>query len=460
MSSTKRPLFLLVCVLFLLRMTSPGSFFAADLKPNVIVILSDDLGSIDAGCYGATDLVTPAVDSLASQGVRFTQFYSAAPVCSPSRAALLTGRYPWLVGMPNNAPSPPSESDDQLDTFTGTGLSADAATMANMFRDAGYATAHVGKWHLGYSKGHRPLDHGFDYSFGFMDGCIDNYSHFFYWDGANRHDLWENNRRVRFPGHYFPDLMLEKSEAFINSHKDKPFFLYFAINMPHYPYQGDPKWLDYYNSKHTPYPRNLYAAFVNTLDERIQLLLKFLADAKLRDRTIIIYQSDNGHSTEARAHGGGGNSGPYRGAKFSLFEGGIRLPAIISWPRHLPEGAVRNQIAHGCDWLPTLAELCNLPLPKTKLDGRSLLPVIRSPTAPSPHDALQWQVGRQWAVRQGDWKLLHDPIDPAKPDKIDLFEQHWYLANIPADPSERTNLAAQYPDIVARLRHLAPTELK
>ncbi len=455
-AAMKRPSLLLAPVVLTLGLHAPPPLAAAEPKPNVIVILSDDLGSIDAGCYGAKDLVTPAVDSLAAQGVRFTQFYSAAPVCSPSRAGLLTGRYPWLVGMPNNAPSPPTEADDQLDTFTGAGLAADAATVANMFRNAGYATAHIGKWHLGYSAGHRPLDHGFDYSFGFMDGCIDNYSHFFYWDGANRHDLWENNHRVRYPGHYFPDLMLEKTEAFINTHKEKPFFLYFAINMPHYPYQGDPKWLEYYKQKHTPFPRNLYAAFVDTLDERIQRLLKLLDDAHLRDRTIIIYQSDNGHSTEVRAQGGGGNSGPYRGAKFSLFEGGIRLPAIISWPSHLPEGAVRDQIAHGCDWLPTLAELCGVPLPKADLNGRSLVPVIRSATAPSPHDALQWKVGKQWAVRQGDWKLLHDPIDPATTNRPELFEQHWFLANIPADPSERTNVAAQHPDIVARLRQLAP----
>jgi len=433
---------------------------AENSKPNVIVILSDDLGSIDEGCYGATDLVTPAVDSLAAHGIRFTQFYSAAPVCSPSRAGLLTGRYPWLVGMPNNAPSPPTEADDQLDTFTGAGLAPDAATMADMFRAAGYATAHIGKWHLGYSVGHRPLDHGFDYSFGFMDGCIDNYSHFFYWAGANRHDLWENNHRVRMPGRYFPDLMVEKAEAFIDAHKDRPFFMYFAINMPHYPYQGDPKWLEYYKEKKTPFPRNLYAAFVDTLDERLQQLMKFLGDAHLRENTIIVYQSDNGHSTEIRAHGGGGNSGPYRGAKFSLFEGGIRLPAIISWPGHLLEGEVRGQLAHSCDWMPTLAELCGVALPQARLNGRSLVPVIRSKTAASPHDVVEWQVGHQWAVRQADWKLLHDPIDPASSEKVDLVDQHWFLVNIAADPSERTNVAAQHPDIVARLRKLGPSETK
>jgi arylsulfatase A-like enzyme len=429
---------------------------ATPVKPNVIFIMSDDQGSVDAGCYGAKDLVTPAVDVLAAQGVRFTQFYSAAPVCSPSRAAFLTGRYPWLAGMPNNGPAPPTEADDQLETLTGDGLPASEITIADMFRAAGYATAHIGKWHLGSGAGHKPLDHGFDYSFGFMGGCIDNYTHFFYWDGPDRHDLWENNLRVRLPGHYFPDLMVEKAEAFIAGHRDRPFFMYFAMNMPHYPYQGEEKWLRYYHDHGVAYPRNLYAAFVSTLDERVERLVKYVEDSGLRERTILVYQSDNGHSVEERAHHGGGSSGPYRGAKFSLFEGGIRLPAIISWPGHLPEGAVRAQIAHGCDWLPTLAELCEVPLPKSQLSGRSLLPAIRSADAPSPHDVLQWRLGDQWAVRQGPWKLIHDPNDPTTAQKPDVFDKHWFLANIDSDPGEHINVAASHEDIVTRLRELAP----
>lgn len=433
---------------------SAHSQAAASLKPNVIVILTDDQGSVDAGCYGAQDLVTPAVDGLAAHGVRFTQFYSAAPVCSPSRAGLLTGRYPWLAGMPGNGAAPPSEADDQSEALTGPGLPAEERTLADMFHAAGYATAHLGKWHLGSGVGHKPLDHGFDYSFGFMGGCIDNYSHFFYWDGPSRHDLWENNQRVRFPGQFFPDLMLEKAKRFIASHREQPFFMYFAVNMPHYPYQGDPKWLKYY--QHLPFPRRLYAAFVSTLDERVQQLVQYLQDNGLRERTILVYQSDNGHSVEERAHHGGGSSGPYRGAKFSLFEGGIRLPAIISWPGHLPEGQVRAQVAHGCDWMPTLAELCGVPLPQAKLNGRSLVKVIQDANAPSPHDVLQWRLGNQWAVRQGPWKLLHDPHDPTDPHKIELTDQHWFLVNLDTDLGERTNVAPSHMDVVERLRKLAP----
>lgn len=412
------------------------------------------MGSVDLNCYGSKDLATPGMDALAKHGVRFTQFYSAAPVCSPSRAGFLTGRYPWLVGMPNNGAAPPSEADDQLDTLTGKGLNTGEITVADMFRAAGYATAHIGKWHLGFGKGHKPLDKGFDYSFGFMGGCIDNYSHFFYWDGSNREDLWENNKRVYLPGQFFPDLMIQKAEAFIDKHKDHPFFMYFAINMPHYPYQGDPKWLEHYHD--LPDPRRLYAAFVSTLDDRVSQLEKYLDDTGLRASTILVLQSDNGHSVEERAHYGGGSSGPYRGAKFSVFEGGIRLPAMISWPGHLPEGEVRTQIAHGCDWLPTLAELCDVPLPKSKLSGRSLAAVIHSAAAPSPHDVLLWRLGDQWAVREGPWKLLHNPNDTADKQKLSPEDKEWFLANIDNDPGEKTNEARQHPDIVLRLRALSP----
>jgi len=423
-------------------------------KPNVVVIMTDDQGSVDAHCYGAMDLVTPGVDALAARGVRFTQFYSAAPVCSPSRAALLTGRYPWLAGMPGNAAAPPDEAADNLEPLEGGGLPPEETTLAEMFKAAGYTTAHIGKWHLGFGPGHRPLDQGFDYSFGHMGGCIDNFTHFFYWAGPNRHDLWENNRRVRLPGRYFPDLMVEKAGDFIRKNQGRSFFLYFALNMPHYPYQGEAKWLEHY--RRLDHPRNLYAAFVSTLDARVQQLVKIIDEAGLRERTIIVYQSDNGHSVEERAHRGGGSAGPYRGAKFSLFEGGIRLPAIISWPGHLPEGEVRGQMAHGCDWLPTLAELAGVAPPKAELHGRSLAAVLKSASAPSPHEALHWQSGGQWAVRQGPWKLLHGANDQGVGGQLTEADKQWFLANIEQDPSEKNNLAAQHPELVERLRQLRP----
>lgn len=415
-------------------------------RPNVVVIMTDDQGSVDLGCYGARDLDTPAVDALAARGVRFTQFYAAAAVCSPSRAALLTGRYPVRAGLPGNAPSQPGSH---------RGLPASEKTMAEMFKVAGYATAHIGKWHLGYTADLQPNAQGFDYSFGHLGGCIDNYSHFYYWGGPNRHDLYRNGTEVYHPGEFFPDLMVRDAVQFIERQRERPFFLYFALNSPHYPYQAEPRFLEQF--KHLPHPRNLYAAFLASQNERIGALLRRIDELGLRERTIVIFQADNGHSTEERAHGGGGSAGPYRGAKFSLFEGGIRVPAIISWPGRLPEGQVRRQVAHGCDWLPTVAELCGVPLLNSDIDGHSLAGVIRAPEAPSPHGALHWTFGPDadggWAVREGDWKLISAAVDTSLPS-AERKALPLFLANLGEDVEERENLAARHPDIVQRLRAL------
>jgi len=416
-------------------------------RPNVIVIYTDDQGSIDANSFGAKDLVTPNIDALAARGVRFTQFYAPCSICSPSRAGLMTGRYPLRAGMPDNCSA-----------NKGTvGMPAREITMAEVFRQAGYATAHVGKWHLGHTPETMPNGQGFDYSFGHMVGCIDNYSHFFYWSGPNRHDLYRNGEEVFYNGRFFPDLMVEEAGKFMESHRETPFFLYFAMNTPHYPYQGDPEWLKKYQEDGVPYPRDLYAAFVSTFDERIGRLLAKVEELGLRDDTIIVFQSDNGHSVEVRAHSGGGSAGPYRGAKFSLFEGGIRVPAIISWPGRLPEGEVRDQMGHGCDWLPTLIELCGVTPPEAALDGISLMPVIQSASAATPHDVLHWQIGLKpkapWAVRQADWKLLGNPVDPTSTaplaDRDPLF-----LVNLSQDIGETRNLAGEFPDKVRSLRKL------
>ena len=407
---------------------------AASGRPNVIVILTDDQGAVDAHCYGAHDLETPAMDGIASRGVRFAQFYSAAPVCSASRAGLLTGRYPLRAGMSGNAPCQP-------------GLPG-MPRQVTMFKAAGYATAHIGKWHLGFTPETMPNGQGFDYSFGHMGGCIDNFSHFFYWDGPNRHDLYRNAQEVYYPGRFFPDLMIEEAHRFLEANRRGPFFLYFAFNMPHYPYQATPEWLAHY--KNLPYPRNLYAAFVSTLDDHVAALLKIVDQLGLRQQTIIIFQSDNGHSVEVRAHGGGGSAGPYRGAKFSVFEGGIRLPGMISWPGHLPEGVVRSQIAHACDWMPTLAELCGVKLLSNDIDGKSLVPVIHSAEAATPHQVLHWQMGAEWAVRQGDWKLLGNVEDPTA-RSMSAADKKLFLSNLAQDVSERRNLASEHPDVAQRL---------
>ena len=329
-------------------------------------------------------------------------------------------------------------------------------TMAEMLGDAGYATAHIGKWHLGYTPETMPNAQGFDYSFGHMGGCIDNYSHFFYWSGPNIHDLHRNGKEVFRDGAFFPDLMVEEAGNFMGSHKEEPFFIYFAMNAPHYPYQGEAAWLEKYRKAGVPYPRDLYAAFLSSLDARIDALVSKVEELGLREDTIIIFQSDHGHSMEERAHFGGGSAGPYRGAKFSMFEGGIRVPAIISWPGQLEEGAVRGQLAHGSDWFPTVAELCGVALPASPIDGKSLAPVLKSKDAPTPHEVLHWgtRSGKtmQWAVRQGDWKLIGNPRDPSAP-RGEKLPSHM-LVNLAADPGEQTNLVDAEPKRYAALKAL------
>ncbi len=415
------------CFIVLSCLLLSSSLFAR--KPNVIIIFTDDQGSIDMNVYGAKDLVTPHMDSLAKRGVRFTQFYAAASVCSPSRVALLTGRTPQHGGLHGNV------------GINAEGMPSAQVTIAEELKKAGYATAHIGKWHLGHHADTIPNAQGFDHSFGHLVGCIDNYSHFFYWDGPNKHDLWRNGKEVHYPGQYFPDLMLKEAEEFLDKNKDKPFFIYYAMNNPHYPYQGEPKWLEYY--KDLPYPRNLYAAFVSTADERIGSLLGKLDSLGLRDDTIIIYQSDHGASKEVRAHSGGGNSGPYRGEKFSLYEGGLRIPAIISWPGHLPQDQVRSQMVTGCDWYPTILELCGLPAADHKIDGKSLLPVVKSPDHTTLHKSFNWKYSdKRYAVREDNWKLI------VQGDKTELYD-------IPNDLGEANNQAADHPDIVSHLKEVS-----
>ncbi len=412
---------------------------AAD-QPNVIIIYTDDQGTMDMNSYGATDLVTPNMDRIVNSGIKFTQFY-AAPICSPSRASLLSGKVPQRVNLPGNAGA-------SIDSKRG--LPGAEFTMAEMFKQAGYQTAHIGKWHLGYQPEMSPNAQGFDYSFGHLVGCIDNYSHFYFWNGPNRHDLYRNGKEVYHNGEFFPDLMVKEAAQFMEGNKEKPFFIYFAMNMPHYPYQGDEKWLQYYEDQGVIYPRDLYAAFLSTQDDRIGMLLDKLEELQLTDNTIIILQSDNGHSTEERAHFGGGNAGPYRGAKQCLFEGGFRVPAAISWPKVIPGGQVRGQLAVNTDWLPTLADLCGIKIDKDELDGKSLIKIINDETAVSTHaDGYCWQFKDMWVARKGKWKLLGNPYDTSNRDYV--FEDDRFLVNLEEDPGEENNLVAQYPKIARQL---------
>ena len=413
---------------------------APEHRPNVILIFADDQGTLDLNCYGSKDLHTPHLDGLAKRGVRFTQFYVAAPVCSPSRAALLTGRYIQRAGVPGNVSSQPGQP----------GMPTEQVTLAELLKPAGYRTALFGKWHLGTIPECDPLGQGFDEFFGHKAGCIDNYSHFFYWRGPHFHDLWRNRTEHYENGTHFSSLIVRESLRFLDESKDQPFFLYLPFNIPHYPMQPDVKFLRMY--KHLKEPRRAYAALVSHLDEYVGQVLKRVEQLNLTRKTLIIFLSDHGHSTEERCNFGGGNPGPYRGSKFSLFEAGIRVPCIVSMPGTLPEGEVRDQLCVSFDWFPTITEICGVKSPNRKIDGRSLLSVIRSSNAPSAHKTVHWQLGRQWAVRDQNWKLVVNARGTngkyvTGPDKL-------FLSDFDVEITETKNLAGQYPVVVKRLTEL------
>ncbi|HIG27901.1 MAG TPA: sulfatase [Verrucomicrobiales bacterium] len=418
-----------------------STLFAQVSRPNVLIIYSDDQGSIDVNCYGARDLETPNMDRLAETGVRFSQMLAPGSVCTPSRAGLMTGRIPWRVGLPSNAAT----------RRGGRGMEPAVYTVAELFRDNGYRTSHIGKWHLGFQKETMPTGQGFNYSFGHMGGCID----FYYWGGPNQHDLWRNAEEVWEDGENFGGLMVRELKAQMDQANQSPFFIYWAVNWPHYPLQGFAKWRKHY--AHLPPPRNMYAAFVSSLDDLIGEVVNHLEETGKRKNTILLFQSDHGHSIEERTFSGGGDSGPYRGHKGSLFEGGLRVPSIVSWPGRIPQGQVRDQFVTGCDWFPTFAEYCRIQLPENlKLDGESITRVIKSGDAASPHPDFFWSNGRKnpsWAVRKGQWKLLGNPRDGRNPKSLTDSDK-LFLVDLDQDISETKNLREEFPDKVSELQKI------
>ena len=437
---------------------APGVSRAAKRKDvNVLLIFTDDQGTLDLNCYGSKDLYTPNLDKLAASGVRFSQFYVGAPVCSPSRAALLTGRCPQRAGVPGNV----GQSG---------GLPPEQVTIAEMMKAAGYRTALFGKWHLGHDENHDPNAQGFDEFLGHKNGCIDNYSHFFYWSGPNRHDLWRDRKEIWEDGSYFPSMIVREAKRFLGEATNRPFFMYLPFNMPHYPMQGMDKYRKMYAK--LPEPRQAYAAFISTIDEKVGEVLAELDRLDLRDNTLVIFLSDHGHSIEERCNFGGGNAGPYRGNKFTLWEGGLRVPCIVSLKGVVPAGQVRDQLAVSVDWMPTIAAVTGVTPPARRIDGKNILPVIRSGDAPSPHDVFHWESGGQWAVRKGTWKLVANKKALQKPPKAPgkkpnpkdaakaaernkmLGTDALFLSNMDVDVTEQKNIAAQHPDIVTELRKL------
>lgn len=433
-----------------------GSFVAAD-KPNVLILFTDDQGTLDLNCYGATDLQTPNMDKLAETGMRFTQAY-AHTVCCPSRAALLTGRHPNRGGVQSWLQGDRNGSDAQL-----ANMFPSEVTMAEILKDSGYQTALFGKWHLGAKVGHGPLDQGFDKHFGHLSGFIDNYRHYFL-HGKGYHDLYDNNQEIFRREEYYPDMIIDEAVDYIGTKREEPFFMIVAFNLPHYPEQPMGDFKNAYPDLEMP--RRSYARVVSTVDAQIGRVLDELEKTGQRENTIIIFSSDNGHSEENNkgisvndhssgyplghyylANGGGGYTGKWIGHKGEYFEGGLRVPAIINYPKMIPQGEVRNQAITVMDWLPTLIDLIGLPKPEAPLDGRSLISIINNPTAPTQHPVLHFDWRDNWAVREGDWKLLGTLNKKTK-------ELVYSLHNLAEANPEVKDHANENPQLVAHLTKL------
>ncbi|MBQ5904506.1 MAG: sulfatase-like hydrolase/transferase [Clostridia bacterium] len=418
-------------------------------KPNVIIIMTDDQGYGDLSCMGAEDFVTPNIDALAENGIRFSSMYSGSPVCSPSRACLLTGRYPGNAGVRAILAGHRRAS----------GLTPEVPTIAAALKKLGYKTGISGKWHLGLKDECRPNANGFDEFSGFLAGCVDYYSHIFYWGMADgntnpTHDLWDNNDEVYDNGSYMTERITDKSIDFIRRHKDEPFMLYVAYNAPHYPMHAPEKYMQRF--AHLPWDRQVMAAMISAVDDGVGEIKNELIRQGIADNTIIYFQSDNGPSRESRNWLDGrpdlyygGTSGIFKGHKFSLFEGGIRIPAVLSWPQKISQKVVDTpHIA--ADIFPTILEACGGKASDYELDGKSLIPLIEG-TDDAQHEYLFWEMEGQTAVRKGKYKLVIN----GRLEEFSEVQDEYFLSDLENDPGEKINLANELPELCEQLKNKA-----
>jgi arylsulfatase A-like enzyme len=401
-------------------------------RPNVVLIITDDVGYGDFGTYGAPDIKTPHIDGLARDGVRLTDFYANGATCTPTRAGLISGRYQQRFGLEWPLGSRPADSI--------RGLHPSGRSLPQLLKGNGYATALVGKWHLGWNTEFSPGAHGFDYFFGFKSGFTDYYQHT---DGDGGSDLFENDRPVEVPG-YMTDLITERSVRFIEQNAPRPFFIDVAYNAAHWPYQIPDK-----PSKARDHGRHLgpfddststraeYIAVLERADQGVGRILRAIDSLGLKQNTIVIFTNDNGGEWLSR-------NTPLFQYKGSVWEGGIRVPAIIRWPGHIPAGKVSGQVGITMDLTASILAATGTPVPaETRLDGINLLPVLEG-RVPEIERTLFWRVigaSPQRAVRSGDWKLIFDGTRPM-------------LFNLRADVGERNNMIGTRTDIARRLQPL------
>jgi len=433
-SKTRRvlkPSLMLLCLL-------AGPLFAAEAKkPNILVIVADDLGYGELSIQGNPQIPTPNIDSLAKNGVRFTSGYVSGPYCSPTRAGLMTGRYQQRFGHEFN-PGPAQQAS------AGFGLSLKEKTLGNYFKEAGYATGWFGKSHLGYEPQFHPLERGFDEYFGFLGGAHS------YLDAASdsRNPILRGTDPVTSID-YTTDAFRREAARFIEKHHAEPWLVYLPFNAVHAPLQALEKYRSRFphieNQK-----RRTFAAMLSAMDDAVGTVLAKIREHGLEENTLIFFFSDNGGPTASTTSG----NGPLRGFKAQTWEGGIRVPFMVQWKGRLPAGKVDDRPVIQLDIQPTALAAAGVTIkPEWKLDGVNLLPYLTGAKTGSPHDALYWRFGGQLAIRKGDWKLVKGPGLAAGPAVMQgkANTEGAELYNLAQDIGEKRNLAAQEPEKVKEL---------
>lgn len=413
---------------------SASSLFAQRVArpPNVVIILADDLGYGDLGCYGASDIRTPNIDALARDGMRFTHFYANSPVCSPTRAALLTGCNPDLVGVPGVIRTHPENSWGYL--------SPSAVLLPQLLKNRGYQSYLVGKWHLGLESPNTPTERGFDSFRGFLGDMMDDYN------THRRHGInyMRKDRQEIDPKGHATDLFSDWAIDYLKETGTRPFFLYLAYNAPHLPVQPPSEWLATVTTRDPSLPpaRAKVAALIEHMDDGVGRMARTLKENGQYDNTLIVFTSDNGGELRA-----GGTVGPLRGNKQNVYEGGIRVPAIFVWPGHIQPGSTSDLVAQSSDLLPSVCEAASMR--HDRVDGVSILPTLLSRSQDFKDRTLFWvrreggapYFGQEYyAVRRGPWKLLHNtPFEPLA------------LYNLDDDPREQKDVINEQPKIAREL---------
>ena len=418
-----------------LAFATSGRAVAQAGKPNIVFILADDMGYADLSCYGRPDLSTPNIDRIAADGTRFMQAYANSAVCTASRVALITGRYQYRLAIGLEEP------------LTGrspkVGVPPDHPTLPSILKKAGYQTALIGKWHLGELPGFGPLQSGYDHFYGFRGGALDYYTHKYGPPASDTEDLWYDDAKIHQAG-YLTDLLGSRAVDVVNTYAKagQPFLVSLHFNAPHWPWEAPG---DEAESQRLAQPgsggifdldggsQKTYQQMIEAMDRQIGRVLQALETNGLTENTIVIFTSDNGGERFA-------DTWPFTGKKTELLEGGLRIPAVISWPARIPRGRTTDQVSISMDWVPTLlAAAGTAPDSAYPTDGMNLLPTLTQPSAPIPRKLFwRYKANAQRAVRDGDFKFLK-------------ILDNTFLFNVVDDPLERANLKDRHKDIYQRL---------